>query len=71
MGICSQAASGGSSLPVVGDGSAQLLGGVDEVGDGDPLHVVHVLGAVDLRVDQVLLHAVDEYSEWTSFNVLT
>ena len=61
--ICGQAA-----VPPC-DGSAQLLGGV--LGDGDPLHVVHVLGAVDLRVDQVLLHAVDEYSEWTSFNVLT
>ena len=41
-------------LPVVGDGSAQLLGGVDEVGDGDP--VVLVPGRV-LRVLLVLLHA--------------
>ena len=40
-------------LPVVGDGSAQLLGGVVGVGDGDP--VVLVQGAV-LRVLQVLLH---------------
>ena len=37
-----------------GNGSAQLLGGVDEVGDGDPVELVP---GPDLRVLQVLLHA--------------
>ena len=41
-------------LPVVGDVPAQLLGGVDEVGDGDPVELVP--GPV-LRVLLVLLHA--------------
>ena len=46
--------SGGYSLPVVGDGSAQLLGGVVVVGDGEPLVLVPGAG---LRVLLVLLHA--------------